>query len=135
MFDRLSSPGDFVIVFTSNKNIFVCLVWRNRDAIATSDFSNVKTKWDLFSNLWPSQNIWIVQQIKERSLMTFKDLSSSAIAFYALLELWQIYLFTYLFTICICDFIVQKVFEVLFLLLSWMLSRILCPQWTIQSNL
>jgi hypothetical protein len=31
-------PGDFVIVFTYNKKVFGCLVWQNRDAIATSDF-------------------------------------------------------------------------------------------------
>ena len=37
--DRLSNPGDFVTVFTPNKKISDCWIWRNRDAIATSVFS------------------------------------------------------------------------------------------------
>ena len=40
-------PGDFVIVFISNKKNLVCWIWRNRDAIATSDF---RTCDDLHTN-------------------------------------------------------------------------------------
>ena len=41
-------PGDFVIDFTSNKKILGCWIWRNRDAIATSDFRRI----DDFFEIW-----------------------------------------------------------------------------------